>query len=85
MRELNETNLLDDFAYNNEYIKKILNKFLGLLKKDLGNTSYINWLQIINLSNQVQSQKINMLHLIFNNIDKIVYIKQFLPFIQLSL
>jgi type I restriction-modification system DNA methylase subunit len=68
MKELNETNLLDDFTYKNEYIKKILNKLLDLLKKDLGNTSYLNWLQIINLSNQGQNQKINTLHLIFNDI-----------------
>jgi len=70
MKELNETNLLEDFAYNNGYIKKILNKLLDLLKKNIGATSYLKWLQIINLSNQVSNQRINTLHLIFNNIDK---------------
>lgn len=56
MKEINETNLLEDFGYKNEYIRKILSSFLDLLKNDIGNTYYSKWLQTINLPNQSSHQ-----------------------------
>ena len=73
MIELSETNLLEDFGYKNEYIRKILNSFLGLLENDVGNAYYSKWLQSINLPNQtMQFKSVFAIHTVMSLIVKLL-------------
>ena len=73
MKELSETNLLEDFGYKNEYIREILNRFLGLLESDIGNNYYSKWLQAINLSNQtMQFKSVFAIHTVMSLIVKLL-------------
>jgi type I restriction-modification system DNA methylase subunit len=71
MKEISELNILEDFGYQNEYIKEILRSLLDALDKDLENRYCLKWSKSLGLSNQSSSQRIHALQSIFDTkIDK---------------
>jgi type I restriction-modification system DNA methylase subunit len=66
MKEFNELNILEDFGYQNEYVRGILRSLLGVLDKDLENNYCLKWTKSLGLSNQSSSQRIYALQSIFD-------------------
>jgi hypothetical protein len=66
MKKLNELNMLEDFGYQNKYIREILRNLLGVLDRDLENNYCLKWSKSLGLSNQSSSQRIYALQSIFN-------------------
>ncbi|MBX0311044.1 MAG: N-6 DNA methylase, partial [Sulfurihydrogenibium sp.] len=66
MKELNELNILEDFDYQNEYIREMLRSLLNALDKDLENSYCLRWSNSLGLSNQLSSQRVYALQSVLN-------------------